>query len=70
MTVAAPVLEDAATSFTGRLPTSVKKPVRSWIAAARTIPINTAPKAKIRGFTPAFAASVERPESCLSDVGR
>ena len=50
MTVAEPVWEEAATSFTGRLPVSVKKPVSTWIAAARTIPMITAPKASTRGL--------------------
>ncbi|CAB4601623.1 unannotated protein [freshwater metagenome] len=49
-TVAAPVCEADETSFTGRLPTSVKKPVKIWIAAARTIPIITAPSANTRGL--------------------
>ena len=71
MTVAAPVLEEAATSFTGRLPTSVKKPVNIWIAAARRIPITTAPNARVRGLTVISALKAgSRPERAEKVLGK
>ena len=50
MTVAAPVCELAATSFTGRRLVSVKYPVSSWMALASTRPISTAPIASHCGL--------------------
>ena len=50
MTVAAPVSEALAMSWTGRRFISVKYPVSNWMALASTMPMNTAPSAIHRGL--------------------
>jgi len=49
MTVAGPVSELSPISLTGLRLVSVKYPVSSWIALARTRPMITAPMASHRG---------------------
>ena len=71
MTVAAPVVELSAISFTGLRLVSVKYPVSSWMALARTSPMTTAPIASQRGLPACdrMLASVT-PVSSLNLAGR
>jgi len=50
MTVAGPVSEASAMSWTGRRFISVKYPVSNWMALASTMPMNTAPSEIQRGL--------------------
>ena len=69
MTVAGPVRALLATSSTGLRLVSVKYPVSCWMAAASTMPMMTAPMARIRGLNELMSPTMPRPSTATPFEG-